>query len=56
MSMMLCDDCGRLVDNDYDLEGVWIETGTGYICSSCVQKRTDAEAAEEGLDGNQGSA
>ncbi len=36
MSMMICLQCDRLVDTDYDLDGVWDDLG--YICTRCAEE------------------
>lgn len=47
MSMMICLDCGRNVDTDFDLDGEW--TDEGYICTRCTEER---EEHTEGKDEN----
>jgi hypothetical protein len=44
MSMMACRRCDQLVDTDYDMDGIWLDTG--YICESCTDKMNDEERAE----------
>jgi len=36
MSMMICFQCDKLVDTDYDLEGIWTSEGE-YICEACTE-------------------
>ncbi len=45
MSMLRCERCDRVVDTDYDLEGIWSETG--YTCERCTERdeENDDEAA-----------
>jgi hypothetical protein len=36
MSMMICEKCDKLVDTDFDLEGIWSDTG--YTCECCTEE------------------
>ena len=41
MSVMSCNECGRYVDTDFDVEGWWTEDAVdyekweGFLCASC---------------------
>jgi len=44
VSMVVCRECGEYCDSDFDLDGVW--TDTGYICTACTERaERDAEDA-----------
>jgi len=50
--MIVCRQCGEYCDTDFDLDGVW--TDTGYTCTACTEEREaqDALRAYEDLEEN----
>ena len=37
MSMMICRECDRLLDTDFDLEGTWTDQHE-WICTACTER------------------